>query len=411
MSSEGCDEEPVRAVAVRKSLNEPAVLRQAEVLGMTGSRGASIWTLVLRRADRARRVHEPASRPQRRRPASRIRGCSAPAPRPAPGSCASARRGATGASRDPSTAGRPARGRSRCRKRLAPRPRPRRPRSRRRGAPRFARTSRARRGSCSTATTSPSSPISAARWVVFAPGAAHRSSTRSPGCGSTARATSIDPRDWGISAPRSNSAEPCRSYGSSSTMPSGRSRRRVAVDALRAPAPAARRRGSRAACSTRAALSAGSLSVAIRAAPRRAPSCSHQACATHSGCEWRSAASAGVDSPSPASDRAPLPRRPPQHRVHEPVAAAPRRLGEVDGLRDRRVVCDAVHEQELVGAEPQRRQHGGVESPPRGPLSDSITWSSVARRCTTPYARRIANARSRPSSSSRSASARNARSA
>ncbi len=47
----------------------------------------------------------------------------------------------------------------------------------------------------STASTVPSPPISAARCVVLPPGAAHRSSTRSPACGASARATSIAARD------------------------------------------------------------------------------------------------------------------------------------------------------------------------------------------------------------------------
>src|SRR5680860_629793 len=54
----------------------------------------------------------------------------------------------------------------------------------------------ARPGWCSTATTAPRSSISAARWVVLAPGAAQRSSTRSPGRGPSTRETAIAARDW-----------------------------------------------------------------------------------------------------------------------------------------------------------------------------------------------------------------------
>ncbi len=55
----------------------------------------------------------------------------------------------------------------------------------------------------------------------MAPGAAHRSSTRSPGSGASTRETSIDPRDWGMIAPRPNSSDPWASNGPPSTIPSG----------------------------------------------------------------------------------------------------------------------------------------------------------------------------------------------
>ncbi len=44
-------------------------------------------------------------------------------------------------------------------------------------------------------------------WVALAPGAAHRSSTRSPGCGSTACATSWEARLWPIASPRAHDIE------------------------------------------------------------------------------------------------------------------------------------------------------------------------------------------------------------
>ena len=101
--------------------------------------------------------------------------------------CASARRGARRACRGPSTAGRRARGRTARRRRARPRPVVARRRSSRPCARPCARSASARPGCRSTATISPSSPISAARWVVLPPGAAHRSSTRSPGLRARAR--------------------------------------------------------------------------------------------------------------------------------------------------------------------------------------------------------------------------------
>ncbi len=59
----------------------------------------------------------------------------------------------------------------------------------------------------------PSPPISAARWVVLPPGAAHRSSTRSPGRGASSRATVIAARDCGMKRPRAHSGEANASNG------------------------------------------------------------------------------------------------------------------------------------------------------------------------------------------------------
>ena len=132
----------------------------------------------------------PAARPARRRAA-----------RPRAGSRGSAGRGASAASRARCTAGRAGRGRSR-RRRGTP-SRRRRRRATLEACIRRAVTSsaRARPGCFSTATISPSSPMSAARCVVLPPGAAQRSSTRSPGRGSSSGATSCDARDCGVNAP------------------------------------------------------------------------------------------------------------------------------------------------------------------------------------------------------------------
>ena len=148
---------------------------------------------LLARRDRADRVDERARRA--RAGAAPPRG-SAPAGPPARRSPraarASAGRGATAACPGRCTAGRPARGRTTpCAGGAAASPTT----TSTLVAPIRVAISVERRGprrARSTATISPSPPISAARWVVLPPGAAHRSSTRSPGCGSTTRATSID---------------------------------------------------------------------------------------------------------------------------------------------------------------------------------------------------------------------------
>ena len=301
---------------------------------MTLARNASIWRSFSGGADRARRVHEPPARPHGGR--ARVEDPSlqrAQLARPAPGSCASARRGATGASRGPSTAGRPARGRSRCRDparaaspdhdahargaeargvraQVAPpaadRARPPRPRPRPPSAPRGGWSSRP------------------GRRTGRAP--ARRAADRPRARPSSIRAT-------GASARRARTAaEPCRSYGSSSTMPSGR------CGAARAATPCRGQLGEH--------LVTGR---AQRVHPRRAlgrlvvgPHQVHRVArpellppdlrdplrvrVAQRGLRGRGVAEA-------VHQRPPLPRRPAQHRVHEPVAATARRLGEVHRLR------------------------------------------------------------------------------
>ena len=115
--------------------------------------------------------------------------------------CASGRRGARRACRGPSTAGRRARGRnapgscgaaaSAVRTSTVAPPSARRCGGARRRGRRGARRRRAR----------PRPSISAARWVVLPPGAAHRSRTRSPGRGASSRATVIAARDCGMKRP------------------------------------------------------------------------------------------------------------------------------------------------------------------------------------------------------------------
>ena len=246
---------------------------------------------------------------------------------------------------------------------VGPRRVPARPRarSRRRGAPRSRAGPRARRGSCSTATTSPSSPISAARWVVFAPG-------RGAQVEHPLARLRIDRAGDQHRSPRLRHQRAALERGGVGAGRRGRPARSPPAGPVRrvpprpaGPARQARRRGSRATCS-RAQRSRAARCRSASGPPRRAARAGPTRPApTHCGCEWRSAASAGEDSPSPSTN--PLPSRAvaAQHRVHETVAAAACRLGEVHGLRDRRVVGDAVHEQELVDSEPQRREHGAVD--------------------------------------------------
>ena len=94
----------------------------------------------------------------------------------------------------------------------------------------------ARPGCFSTATISPTSPISAARCVVLPPGAAHRSSTRSPCRGASARATAIAARDCGISSshPSHSGARRCQTARRGSA-PRGRRCARAASRRARWP--------------------------------------------------------------------------------------------------------------------------------------------------------------------------------
>ena len=79
------------------------------------------------------------------------------------------------------------------------------------------------------------------------------------------------------------------------------------------------------------------------------------------GCEWRSAASAGEDSPSPSTNARPSRAVRRSTAFTNPWPRLRAALARSTDSVDRRVVCDAVHEQELVDAEPQRRQHRGVD--------------------------------------------------
>ena len=219
--------------------------------------------------------------------------------------CASARRGARRAFRGLSRAGprgcdrSPIRGRPRSRRR--PRPvtqvTPARAHS--------ASISAARRGSSSTETSSPRSPIRAAIAVVLIPGPAQRSSTRSPGCGSSSATTACEPRDWGTSSPVAD-PRAHRLAGASRRPGSRPDRAARPLPARSTSTPAARRSaatvaGSARSVLTRKAVSAGSFIAAISSRASASPSSSHHSSASHTGYEWAIAAPAGVESSSAAS--------------------------------------------------------------------------------------------------------------
>jgi hypothetical protein len=75
-----------------------------------------------------------------------------------------------------------------------------------------------------------------------------------------------------------------------------------------------------------------------------------------------------------------LARSAPQHRVDELEARAAGRLRQLDALVDRRVWCDAVEEQQLQHAEPQRVAHRRVEplDGPAGAGGDHVVERAAA---------------------------------
>ena len=114
----------------------------------------------------------------------------------------------------------------------------------------------------------------------------------------------------------------------------------------------------------RIATSAGWLAAARSERVASGPSCSHHIRASQSGAESATAAASGVESSSSSAARRPSRSRarPAQDRVDEARRMrCLRRLGQLDRLVDSGVVGGAVGEEELVEAEPQRRQDGRVE--------------------------------------------------
>ena len=167
-----------------------------------------------------------------------------------------------------------------------------------------------RRGSASSSTeiTSPRSPIRAAIWPVLIPGPAQRSSTCSPGWGSSTSTTAAEPRLCGVSSPAATSVgHGRRRCGPSTTIVSGAAPAARLAAGRRAP-----RRRPRAALAsaasrsprsvlTRSATSAGSLQAAsserARLGARAPPTTSAPARAAPSG---RPRRASGVES-SPSS--------------------------------------------------------------------------------------------------------------
>ena len=322
-----------RALAIRAS--SVASARDKEAVGAVavrerrGTQPVAGQTHLLARRDRARRVDEPAAGRERgarrgedRAPARGASGsiaCGRHAPARVGARCA--------ACRGRCTAGRRARGR-RAAERVGgiARRRRRAPDARRAHARApCARARAARRGWRSTATTSPRSPISAARCVVLPPGAAHRSSTRSPGCGSSDARDALRARDCGVIAPRGVAAGGARTSNGPSTI-----ERVVLARGRRAGRP--RRAG--ASVLTRSASSAGSLSAASSARVSSAPSQSHHSATIHSGCEWRDRGALRGCRRRAARRRSRCDRRSTALTSSAPPAA---RLGQLDRLGDRGV--------------------------------------------------------------------------
>ena len=179
-----------------------------------------------------------------------------------------------------------------------------------------------------------------------------------------------------MNRPSRHSGAPWASNGASSTSASGR------------PGAAWLGTGSRAASSAavvrsvlaRSAGSAGSLSAAISASASAGPSVSHHSAAIHSGCEWRSAAAAGVSSGSASTS--PRASRAARRRTALTSPAPPREssLASCTDSPDRGVGRDAVEVGELEGPEPQRRHDRGLEAvqPAPGERGDHVVERGAA---------------------------------
>ncbi len=225
------------------------------------------------------------------------------------------------------------------------------------------RSASARPGWRSTATSSPRPSISAARWVVLPPGAAQRSSTRSPGRGASSRATVIAARDWGMKRPACQSGESKASNGASSTRPSGRpSAGWVGTGSSAASAAASPR-----SVLTRSADSAGSLSAAISARASSGAERGEPQRGDPLGVRVAQRRLRGRRLGQRGDRRGGLARAAPQHGVDEPRARGRVRLDERDGLADRRVRGHAVEVGELVEPEPERGEHDRLEPVGRAP--------------------------------------------
>ena len=206
--------------------------------------------------------------------------------------------------------------------------------------------------------------MSAARCVVLPPGAAHRSSTRSPGRGSSAGATSCEARDCTVKRPAAQPGWAKASKAPSTTIMSP-SRR-----------PGTSSSGPSAASGlSRSATSEGSLSAASSARVSSAPSSSHQRRTSHSGCEWRTAAPSGR---VVRRQLGALPGHAAQDRVDQAMAGT--RLGQLHRLGDRGVVGHAVEEQQLEEPELQRGADGRLEPASRPPGDDVVERQAALDR-------------------------------
>ena len=119
---------------------------------------------------------------------------------------------------------------------------------------------------------------------------------------------------------------------------------------------------------------------------------------------------AGSASSSSARIAAALRGGPPEDRVDEPAPPRTRALGELDGLVDRGVVGDAAEEQQLVEPEPEGREHRRVE-PLEGAAGEALAprgraWRGAGRlrrRAPSRTPGRVGPARAASAASARSA--------
>ena len=194
-----------------------------------------------------------------------------------------------------------------------------------------------------------------------------------------------------MNRPCSHSGEENASNGASTTRPSGRRSAGCDATGRRSCSSAGEIRSVLA----RSAASAGSLPAAISARAASGPSASNHSSAIHSGCEWRSAASAGVASGS-ASTSARASRA--ARRSTALTSVAPRREDAFASSTDSPTAAWAGTRSRNASWKTPRRSAAstaGSSFATGRPASVSITWSSVARRWTAPYASRVASARSR----------------
>ena len=230
-------------------------------------------------------------------------------------------------------------------------------------------------------------PTSAARCVALPPGAAHRSSTRGARCGreqargAHRRARLRDeragpPQRIGARIERRLEDE---ALGDRSVAEADSAHgRRLAHPAP--PAPPRTASGSATSVLTRSAPSAGSFTAASSARASSEPSASHHSSAIQSGTEWRTAAPRGRRVVERGEQRPALAPGAPQHRVDELEARPAGRLRQLDALVDGGVRRDAVEEQQLQHAEPQRVAHRRVEplDRPAGAGGDHVVERAAA---------------------------------